>query len=141
VPEGESEPEISIASNGTMAIVGLQWLFNPNFFGTHLWTGPFNSTPTFQGLLDAGLSKSGKEVFGSEDADIDFGSTGTLHGTTLLALVNPTFKKAQIGVSAEACPHASTSFNLVSAPNRSSTLRALTDRGSTRTAHRSTFLS
>jgi hypothetical protein len=92
VPEGESEPEISISSDGTMAIVGLQWLLlNPNFLGTHLWTGPFNSTPTFQGLIDAGLNKSGKAIFGSEDADIDFGSTGTLHGTTLLALVNPTF--------------------------------------------------
>ncbi len=113
VPEGESEPEISIASDGTMAIVGLQWLLlDPNFFGTHLWTGPFNSTPTFQGLIDAGLSKSGKEIFGSEDADIDFGSTGTLHGTTLLALVNPTFKKAQIGVSAVTCPNASTPFKL-----------------------------
>jgi len=28
-PEGDSEPEISIAANGTMAMVGLQWLFNP----------------------------------------------------------------------------------------------------------------
>ncbi len=103
-PEGESEPEIAIASDGTMAIVGLQWLFTPNFFGTHLWTGPFGSTPTFRGLVDANLLRAGKEVFGSEDADVDFGSTGTLHASTLLALVNPKFTAAQLGVSAITCP-------------------------------------
>lgn len=36
-PEGDSEPAISIGANGTMAITGLQWLFDPSFFGTHLW--------------------------------------------------------------------------------------------------------
>ena len=105
-PEGGSEPEISIAANGTMAMVGLQWLFNPNFFGTHLWTGPFGSTPTFQGLIDAALQQPGKAVFGSGDADVDFGSTATLHSTTLIFLFNPKFNRAQIGVSAIACPNA-----------------------------------
>ncbi len=105
-PEGDSEPEISVAANGTMAIVGLQWLFNPSFFGTHLWTGAVGSTPTFQGLIDAALQQPGKAVFGSEDADVDFGSTGTLHATTLIALVNPQFNNAQFGVSAIACPNA-----------------------------------
>ena len=56
-PEGDSEPEISIAANGTMAMVGLHWLFDPAFFGTHVWTGPFGSTPTFQGLIDAELQQ------------------------------------------------------------------------------------
>ena len=37
---------------------------------------------------------------------MDFGSTGTLHATTLIILFNPTFKKPQIGVSAIACPNA-----------------------------------
>jgi len=32
-PEGESEPAIANAADGTMAIAGLQWLFNPSFFG------------------------------------------------------------------------------------------------------------
>jgi hypothetical protein len=105
-PEGDSEPEISITADGSMAIVGLQWLFNPNFFGTHLWTGAFGSTPTFQGLIDAELQKPGKTIFGSEDADVDFGSTSTLHATTLIALVNPKFNRAQIGVSAITCPNA-----------------------------------
>jgi hypothetical protein len=111
-PEGDSEPEISIAANGKMAIVGLQWLFIPNFFGTHLWTGPFGSTPTFQGLIDAALQQPGKAVFGSGDADVDFGSTGTLHATSLIFLINPTFNKAQLGVSAISCLNATADFNI-----------------------------
>ena len=111
-PEGESEPAISIAANGTMAVTGLQWLFNPNFFGTHLWTGPFGSTPTFQGLIDAALQKPSKQIFGSGDADVDLGSTGTLHASTLIFLFNPTGKNAQLGVSAISCPNGtSSSFN------------------------------
>jgi hypothetical protein len=105
-PEGDSEPAISIASNGTMAVSGLQWLFDPSFFGTHLWTGPFGSTPVFQGLIDAGLQHPGKQVFGSGDADIDIGSTGTLHASTLIFLVNPAFNNAKLGVSAISCPGA-----------------------------------
>jgi len=104
--EGASEPAISIAANGTMAITGLQWLFDPNFFGTHLWTGSFGSSPAFEGLLDEGLQKSGKAVFGSGDADVDLGSTGTLHATSAIFLINPTFRNAQIGVSAIRCPQA-----------------------------------
>jgi hypothetical protein len=103
-PEGESEPAISIGANGTMAITGLQWLFDPNFFGTHLWTGPFGSTPTFRGLIDADLQKPAKTIFGSGDADVDLGSTGTLHATTLIFLGNPTLNHFQLGVSAIACP-------------------------------------
>ncbi len=110
-PEGESEPAVAIASDGTMAVTGLQWLFDPNFFGTHLWIGPFGSTPTFQGLIDAGLQKKGKQVFGSGDADVDIGSTHTLHATTLIFLVNPAFTAAQLGVSAIACPNAIPNFN------------------------------
>ena len=99
-PEGDSEPAIAIAANGRMAITGLQWLFDPNFFGTHLWTGPFGSTPAFQGLIDAALQKPSKTIFGSGDADVDLGSTGTLHASTLIFLFNPTAKKFQLGVSA-----------------------------------------
>ena len=113
VPEGDSEPAIAIAGNGTMAVTGLQWLFDPSYFGTHLWTGSFGSTPTFQGLLDADLQQSGKQVFGSADADVDIGSTGTLHATSLIVLVNPAFTRAQLGVSAITCPNAtSSSFTL-----------------------------
>jgi len=109
VPEGESEPAISVSANGTLAITGLQWLFDPNSYGTHLWTGPFGSTPTFRGLLDADLQKAGKTVFGSGDADVDLGSTGTLHATSLIILVNSGFNNIQLGVSAIACPNGTSS--------------------------------
>lgn len=113
-PEGESEPAIAIANNGTMAISGLQWLFDPNSpYGTHLWVGPFGSTPTFKGLLDADLQHPGKLVFGSGDADVDIGSTGTLHATTLVILFNPVTNNLQLGVSAITCPNViSPNFNL-----------------------------
>ncbi len=71
-PDGNSEPEISIAADGTMGIVALG-------SGTNLWTGPFGLTPTFQGVIDASLQQTGKVVFGGGDADVDMGSTGTLH--------------------------------------------------------------
>jgi hypothetical protein len=118
VPEGESEPEISIAHTGTMGIVGLQWLFTPTNFGTHLWTGPFGSTPPFRGVVDASLQQSGKQVFGSGDADVDMGSTGTLHITTLIFLFNPTGTSAQLGVSAITCPNASSGAFSISSCTR-----------------------
>src|SRR5207302_544349 len=39
-PEGESEPAVAGANDGTVAVTGLQWLFNPSFFGTHFWIVP-----------------------------------------------------------------------------------------------------
>jgi hypothetical protein len=112
-PDGNSEPEISIASNGTMGIVALSLGRAADMqFGTSLWTGPFGATPTFQGIIDAALVQPGRVEFGGEDADVDMGSTGTMHASTLLALVNPTFHAAQLGVSAIACPNAASSFNL-----------------------------
>src|SRR5260370_10628464 len=101
-PDGNSEPEISIAADGTMGIVGLSWFA----FGTNLWTGPFGSTPAFQAVIDASLQHPGKVIFGGEDADVDMGSTSTLHASTLILLGNPTFHNAQIGVSAITCPNA-----------------------------------
>lgn len=110
-PDGSSEPAISIAANGATAITGLSWLQ----FGTNLWTGVFGarSAPPFQGVVDAGLQKPGKRIFGGGDADVDLGSTGTLHATTLIFLVNPTFTSFQLGVSAITCPGGtSSSFTL-----------------------------
>jgi hypothetical protein len=103
---GTSEPEISIADNGTIGIVGLSWLT----FGTNLWTGSFGATPTFQGVIDAALQRPGRRVFGGEDADVDIGATGTLHASTLFILVNPAFR-FQVGVSAITCPNAATTFD------------------------------
>jgi hypothetical protein len=102
--DGSSEPEISIGGDGTTAMVSLQWLFDPASFGTALWTGIFGTEPTFQGIVDNKLQHPGKTVFGAGDADIDFGSTGRVHITTLIFLFNPTINKAQIGVSAITCP-------------------------------------
>jgi BNR repeat protein len=103
VAEGDSEPAISIAANGTVGISGLQWLFDPNFFGTHYWSGSFGSTPTFIGLLDDQLVQPGKFVFGSGDADIDIGSSNALHATSLIFFINPPFINAQLGVFATRC--------------------------------------
>jgi hypothetical protein len=110
--DGSSEPEISIGQDGTMAMVSLQWLFNPSSFGTQLWTGPFGSTPTHQGVVDATLQHPGKTIFGAGDADVDIGSTGQLHITTLIFLQNRT-TKFQLGVSAITCPSpASINFSI-----------------------------
>jgi hypothetical protein len=114
-PDGNSEPEISIARNGTMAMVALSLgLASDMQFGTSLWTGPFGSTPTFQGIVDATLQQPGRTAFGGEDADVDLGSTGTMHVTTLIFLGNPTLLSGQLGVSAIACPSAASSFNAAS---------------------------
>jgi hypothetical protein len=103
--DGSSEPEISIGQGGTMAMVSLQWLFDPAAFGTHLWTGPFGAVPTHQGIVDNTLQHPGKSIFGAGDADVDIGSTGRLHISTLIFLFNPAFNNAQLGVSAITCPN------------------------------------
>jgi hypothetical protein len=111
-PDGDSEPEISIAANGTMAMVGLSLgLASDMQFGTNLWTGGFGATPTFQGVIDGALQQPGRTEFGGEDADVDFGSTGTLHATTLIFLGNPTLVSGQLGVSAITCANAASGFN------------------------------
>jgi hypothetical protein len=107
--DGNSEPAIAIGPSNTMAITGLSW----TLFNTNLWTGPFGSTPTFRGVVDAGLQQTGRRVFGGGDADVDLGSTGTLHATTLIFIVNKAFSAFQLGVSAITCPGGeSSSLNL-----------------------------
>lgn len=110
-PDGASEPEISIAPDGTMGIIGLPWLWTGSWStqGTTLWTGPFGSTPSYQGLVDNALQQTGKTVGGGFDGDVDLGSTGTLHLTTLVGLINPQFNSGQLGVSAITCPPAQSS--------------------------------
>ena len=113
-PNGDSEPAISIGSDGTMAITGLPWI-RTSFadFATRLWTGPFGSTPTLQGGMDTALLQPGKTVVGALDADVDIGSTGRLHGTSLLGLVNRPGAGATFGVSAITCPSpASAGFSI-----------------------------
>jgi hypothetical protein len=101
--DGSSEPEIAIGADGTTAMVSLQWLFDPTSFGTAFWTGVFGVPPTLQGIVDNTLQHPGKAVFGAGDADVDFGSTGKVHITTLIILAKP-IKGAQLGVSAISCP-------------------------------------
>lgn len=101
-PNGSSEPAISIGSDGTMAITALSWLTN----GTNLWSGSFGSTPAFQAVIDAELQRPAKTIFGGGDADVDIGTTGRLHVTSLIFLVNPPFTAFSLGVSAISCPMA-----------------------------------
>ena len=108
-PDGNSEPAIAVSPSGTIALTALSWLQ----FGTNFWTGPFGATPTLRGKIDAGLQQPGRRVFGGGDADVDFGSTGTIHATTLIFIVNKAFTSFQLGVSAIRCPNGdSTSLNL-----------------------------
>ena len=103
LPDGSSEPEIRVGPDGTTAMVSLQWLFDPASFGTAFWTGIFGSPPTLDGIVDNTLQHPGKTVFGAGDADVDIGSNGRVHVTTLIFLQKP-IKGAQLGVSAITCP-------------------------------------
>lgn len=113
-PEGGSEPEVAIGVDGTMGIAALRFLL----FGTNLWTGPAGSSPTLRGVIDAALQPHGRRTaLGGGDADVDVASTGTLHETSLIFLVNPPFKAATLGVSQTRCPNAA-SFDLSACTSR-----------------------
>jgi len=99
---GSSEPAVTIGSDGTTALTSLSWIT----FGTNVWKTSFGGSPIYQGIPDNGIV-SGQ--LGGEDADVDIGSTGTLHFTSLVALINPPFTTARLGVSAITCPNADTS--------------------------------
>ena len=102
-PDGGSENAISIAANGTMGLTTLSW----ENFVTHYWSGPFGATPAFRGEIDSALQLPGRRlVFGGGDADVDIGSSGTLHASTLIFLTPPTLRSFTLGVSAITCPSA-----------------------------------
>ena len=101
VAGGNSEPEIASAANGSLGMVALDW----NQPATNLWTGPFGSVPTFQGSVDTTLRKAGATTFGGGDADVDQGSTGTLHITDLDFFQNKGSGHFTLGVSAITCPN------------------------------------
>src|SRR5437867_797915 len=96
---GSSEPAVTIGPDGTTVFTSLSWIT----FGTNVWKTSFGGSPAFQGIPDNGIV-SGQ--LGGEDADVDIGSTGTLHFTSLIALVNPPFTAARFGVSAITCGNA-----------------------------------
>ncbi len=103
-PDGDSEPELSIGADGTVVLVALSW----REFFTNTWKGQFGQVPSFQGPIDAAIAKN---VGGGGDADVDIGSTGTLHVSTLVFFFNPVSQITQLGVSAITCPNADTSNN------------------------------
>ena len=103
-PDGNSEPELSIGPDGTTVYVALSWT---QFF-TNTWKAGFGQAPVFQGTIDANLANN---VGGGGDADVDIGSTGTLHVSTLIFFFNPQTHSTQLGVSAITCPNADTSNN------------------------------
>src|SRR5881296_3211257 len=101
---GSSEPAVTIGPDGTTVFTSLSWIT----FGTNVWKTSFGGSPAYQGIPDNGIV-SGQ--LGGEDADADIGSTGTLHLTSLVALINPPFTAARLGVSAITCRNADTSNN------------------------------
>jgi hypothetical protein len=103
-PDGSSENAISISASGQMALTSLSW----QQFGTNTWLGQFGSQPAFVGQFDANLAPG---IGGGGDADVDLGSTGTLHLTSLIFFFNPVQKIKQLGVSSVACPNADVSNN------------------------------
>ena len=103
-PDGSSETAISYNASGLAAMTALSW----TTFGTNTWLGPFGSTPSFVGQFDANLAPG---VGGGGDADVDLGSTGTLHLTSLIFFFNPVTKITQLGVSAVTCPNANVANN------------------------------
>src|SRR5438094_9788293 len=103
-PDGSREPDLSIGPDGTTVCVALSWT---QFF-TNTWKGSFGQVPVFQGTIDANLAKN---VGGGGDADVDIGSTGTLHVSTLIFFFNPQTRITQLGVSAITCPNTDTSNN------------------------------
>ena len=106
-PDGATRPLIAVDSDERMALIGT--IRNGT---TILWTGLLGSTPAFQGQIDSALQQPAKQIFYEANADIDIGSTGTLHATTLIALVNAPFRAAQVGVASISCPNGATNFNL-----------------------------
>src|SRR5439155_6114732 len=104
-PEGGLEPAVTVGADGTVVVSSLNYLSSLENAFTHIWKGPFGSEPVYQGPMDAHIGRA----VGGADADVDLGSTGTFHGTSLVLTFNPKFSQAQFGISAVTCPNADTS--------------------------------
>src|SRR5207244_3191635 len=96
---------VSVGADGTLVAAALAYQFDQAYVGA--WKGPFGSVPLFQGPVDLGVPfNANRDVgFGGSDVDIDLGSTGTLHASTLMSRA-PSF---QLGISSVTCPKADTS--------------------------------
>ncbi len=102
--QGDSEPAVTVGPDGSVVLGGLDWFQ----FQTDIWKGSFGTAPTAIGPIDARIGTG----IGGGDEDLDFGSTGTLHASTLMFFFNPATQLTQLGVSAITCPNfaAATSF-------------------------------
>ena len=94
-PDGDSEPAVSIAPDGMVFYTALSWT---EFF-TNTWKAPFGSEPVFQVPIDAQIGP----YVGGLDADVDVGSTGTVHFSTLMGTLTAGGGISKLGVSAIAC--------------------------------------
>lgn len=100
---GDSEPAISIGTNGEMVVGGLAWIGHR----VNMWTGSAGSTPTFFGQLDKGVALEGSQLsVGGADETFDFGSTGTIHFGDLI--VHPSKNNLQFGIAETNCPAGAT---------------------------------
>ncbi len=95
--QGGSEPAVAIGPQGDVVLGGLDWFR----FQTDVWHGSFGTAPAAIGPIDAQIGKG----IGGGDEDLDYGSTGTLHASTLMFFFNPKMNALQLGVSAIACPN------------------------------------
>jgi hypothetical protein len=106
VPLGSTEPAIAIAADGTTAVTALDAGPDLADFNTWVWKGAWNSEAALQGSLDGHVGKRG---LGGADADIDIGSTGTIHAASLVVFFNAHTNKAQLGVYTVSCAAGDTS--------------------------------
>ena len=98
--QGGSEPAVSIGPDGSVVLGGLDWFQ----FQTDIWKGSFGTMPSAIGPIDAHIGTG----IGGGDEDLDIGSTGTLHASTLMFIFNAHGNNAQLGVSAISCPNFAT---------------------------------
>lgn len=98
---GDSEPAVSIGTNGHMVVGGLAWIPAQ----VNMWTGTAGSVPSFFGAMDQSiaLNGNGRSAFGDGDESFDVGSTGTTHFADLIIVPSGT-KKEQLGVAETNCP-------------------------------------
>lgn len=102
---GDSEPSVSIGTDGRMVVGGLSWIPAQ----VNAWLGTAGSVPSFFGALDqnVGLNGNGRFAVGDGDEDFDIGSTGTIHFADLIFI--PSNGKTQLGVAETNCPAGVTS--------------------------------
>src|SRR5260370_14300976 len=80
-PNGDSEPAVTIGSDGTMVLSALSW----QLFQTNIWKGPFGATPAFQGGIDTQINNG----VGGGGAAVDLSPPGPHPPTRVILSFNP----------------------------------------------------